>query len=136
METAMRVIRDRLVVLLTIWLVIAPATARAQQAHVVDQATLDRAVAAQAQQADADRQVIRRMLHHQQVREIAARAGIELTRAETAVATLDGAELQQIATRARAVDDSLAGGQGRVTISTTMIIIGLLVLILIVVAVK
>jgi cell division protein FtsL len=136
METAMRVIRNSLVVFLSIWLVIAPATARAQQTHVVDQATLDRAVAAQAQQADADRQAIRRMLRRQQVREIAARAGIALTRAETAVATLDGAELQQIATQARAVDTSLAGGQGRVTISTTMIIIGLLALILIIVAVK
>jgi len=116
-------------------LLVAPS-ARAQQGHVADQATLDQAVASHAQQAAADRQTIRRMLQRQQVREIAARVGLDVKRAETAVATLDGAELHEIATQARAVDNSLTGGASTVTISTTTIIIGLLLLILIIVAVN
>ena len=131
----MRVTRTILVVFLSVWLVLPPA-ARAQQDPVADQATLDQAVATHAQRADTDRQAIRRMLERQQVREIAARAGIDVKRAEAAVATLDGTELHQIAEQARAVDNSLAGGQSRITVSTNTIIIGLLILILIIVAVN
>jgi hypothetical protein len=103
---------------------------------VVDQATLDEAVATRAHQSDTDRRAIRRMLERHQVREIAARAGIDIKRAEAAVGTLDSTELHQIAEQARAVDDSLAGGGSSVTLSTTTIIIGLLVLILLIVALK
>jgi hypothetical protein len=131
----MRVTRYFVAVFLSVSFVLPPA-ARAQQATVADQAMLDQAVAAHSRQADADRADIRRMLSRQQIREIASRAGIDVKRAETAVATLDGTDLRQIAEQARAVDNSLAGGQSRVTISTTAIIIGLLVLILIIVAVN
>jgi hypothetical protein len=130
----MRVTRNIVAVFLSAWLAL-PAAVRAQQTPIVDQATLDQAVAAHAQRSDSDRRAIRGMLERQQVRQIAARAGIDLKRAESAIAALDGNELHQIAEQARAVNDSLAGGQSRVTISTTTIIIGLLVLILIVVAV-
>jgi hypothetical protein len=41
-----------------------------------------------------------------------------------------------MAAQARQAEQGLAGGQSRVTISTTMIIIGLLVLILLIVALK
>ena len=85
---------------------------------------------------DADRQVILRMLQRQPVREMAGRVGLDIGRVETAVATLEGAELNQIAAQARGVDNSLAGGASNITISTTTVIIGLLVLILIIVAVN
>jgi hypothetical protein len=130
----MRIIRTILVVFLSAWLGLA-APARAQQSHVVDQATLDRAVTSHAQQADTDRQAIRHVLQRQHVRDIAAHVGIDVKRAETAVALLDGAELHQVAEQARTIDNSLAGGASTVTISTTTIIIGLLLLILIIVAV-
>jgi len=129
----MRIIRTILVFVLVASLV-APQ-AGAQDAHVADQATLDQIVAAHVQQVDADRQAIQRMLQRQPVREMAARIGLDIGRVETAVATLDGAELSQMAAQARAVDDSLAGGASNITISTTTIIIGLLLLILIIVAV-
>src|SRR5262249_19614104 len=118
---------------LSAWLAL-PLKAQAQQTSLVDQATLDQAVATHAQESDADREAIRRMLARQQVRETAARAGIDVQRAEGAVAALSGTALHQIADQARAVDDSLSGGQS-VTISTTTIIIVLLLLILIIVAV-
>ncbi len=131
----MRVARKILVIFVSAWLVL-PLEARAQQTSVVDQATLDQAVTTHAQQSDVDRGAIRRLLARQQVRDIAARAGIDVKRAEGAVSALNGTELHQIADQARAVDDSLSGGQSKVTISTTTIIIGLLLLILIIVAVR
>ena len=113
---------------LTIWL---PVSA---QQHVADQATLDQVVADHVRQKADDREAIRRVLKSQQVGEVAEGIGFDLTRAETAVAALDDAEVGLIATQARAVNDVLAGGQSTVTISTTVIIIALLVLILLIVA--
>ena len=86
------------------------------------------------QKAD-DREAIRRLLEIERVREVAKGAGVDLRRAETAVAALDDAEVGLIAAQARAVNDVLAGGQSTVTISTTVIIVGLLVLILLIVAI-
>jgi hypothetical protein len=113
---------------------LAPANATAQQAHVLDRDALDRMVAGRVQQDEADRRVIRDVLQRQEVREVARRAGLDLTRAEAAVSTLSGTELKEAADRAREVNDRLAGG-ANVTISTTTIIILLLVVILIIVAV-
>ena len=49
---------------------------------------------------------------------------------------MNAADLASIAARARQADDALAGGASTVTISTTAIIIGLLVLILLIVALR
>jgi hypothetical protein len=114
---------------LVIWLPVSG------QQHVADQAALDRAVADHVRQKADDREAIRRVLESKEVREVAAGAGFDLKRAETAVATLDDAEVDLIAAQARAVNDDLAGGQSKITISTTVIIIGLLVLILLIVAI-
>ena len=105
------------------------------QQHVADQATLDQVVAGHVRQKADDREAIRRLLEIEQVREVAEGAGLDLKRAATSVAALDDAEVGLIAAQARAVNDVLAGGQSTVTISTTVIIIGLLVLILLIVAI-
>ena len=105
------------------------------QQHVADQATLDQVVADHVRQKADDREAIRRVLEIEQVREVAEGAGLDLRRAEAAVAALDDAEVGLIAAQARAVNDALAGGQSTVTISTTVIIIALLVLILLIVAI-
>ena len=131
----MGTVRYVLAVFLSVSLAL-PAGARAQQPSVVDQATLDRVIATRVVQADSDRLAIRSLLERPQVREIAADAGIDLTRASAAVATLDGAELRQLADQARAADDALAGGQGSITLRTTTIIIGLLVLIVLILVLK
>jgi hypothetical protein len=106
-----------------------------QQRHVVDNATLDRLIADRISQQEADRQAIRDVLQRPEVREIASRAGLDITRAEAGVAMLDGKDLQEAADHARKVQTDLAGG-GSVVLSTTVIIIILLVIILIIVAVK
>ena len=105
------------------------------QQHVADQSTLDQVVADHVRQKADDREAIRRVLELEQVRKVAEGAGIHLKRAETAVATLDDAEVGRIAARARAVNEALAGGQSTVEISTTFIIVFLLVLILLIVAI-
>jgi len=107
----------------------------AQQRHAADQAILDQVVADHVQQTGDDREAILRALDNDQVRDLAGRVGLDLKRAEAAVARLDDVELGVLAARARTVNDALVGGQSHVTISTTVIIIGLLVLILIIVAV-
>jgi acetyl-CoA carboxylase carboxyltransferase component len=107
----------------------------AQERHVADQATLDQAIADHVRQRADDREAIRRVLEMDQVRKLGEGVGLDVTRAETAVATLDDTEVGVIAAQARVVNEALAGGQSSVTISTTAIIIGLLVLILLIVAI-
>jgi len=132
-EMAMRGIRISVIALLCAFSV-SPSVS-AQQRHAADQAILDQVVADHVQQAGDDREAILRVLEFEQVRELAGRVGLDLKHAEAAVTTLDDAELGVIAAQARTVNDALVGGQSHITISTTVIIIGLLVLILIIVAV-
>jgi hypothetical protein len=114
--------------------VVAAMPASAQEAHVADQTVLNRALADHIRQDADDRQEVLRVLENAQVRELAEGVGVDLKQAKAAIATLDETELGAIAVQARAVNDALAGGQSTVTISTTVIIIGLLILILLIVA--
>jgi len=101
---------------------------------VASGATLDALVADQVRADQANRQIVDDVLSRSEVREVAAKAGLDLEHAKRAVSTLSGAELQEIAAHARHVDASLSGGASTVVISTTAIIIILLVVILLVVA--
>ena len=120
---------------LTVLLIMTFAVPRvsAQHRHVVDQGALQKAFDTRAEDTLAKRQAIRTALQQPQVVEVANRLGLEIARAEAAVATLDGAELNQLAAQADAVNDELAGGQ-TVRLNLLWIIIGLLVVILIIVA--
>jgi hypothetical protein len=109
--------------------------AQAQSTHAAPQAAIDAALQEHVPGAAADREMVLRLLERADVRDVAGQIGLDLRRAASAVATLEGEELAQLAAEARQVERTLAGGQSRVVISTTMIIIGLLVLILIIVAV-
>jgi hypothetical protein len=108
----------------------APAV-RAQD-HVVGQSALDKAVQQRVSQEQADREAIVALLQRSEVRDIAAKVGISMAKAEAAVSTLQGQDLQQAAQQARQVQNDLAGGASTVVISTTTIIIVLLLVILIV----
>ena len=108
----------------------APA-AFAQQTHVINQPALDQAVQQRVSQDQADRDALRSFLQNPAVKGVAAKAGLSVDRAEAAVSTLQGDELRQAASQARAVNQDLAGGS-TVVISTTTIIIVLLIIILIV----
>jgi hypothetical protein len=125
--------RSSVITLLFAFVLALPVAA--QEQHVAGQASLDQAIADHVQQTDSDREAIRRALASEPVRKLAGDIGLDLKGAEAAVATMDDAELGTIAAQARTVNDALAGGQSSITISTTLIIIGLLILILIIVAV-
>jgi hypothetical protein len=105
-----------------------------QVTHIAGQSVLDTAVQEHARDTDRDRDTVRLFLQRADVRAIAGKYGLDIRRAESAVAAMDAAEAAQVAAQARAANETLAGGQSKVTISTTTIIIGLLVLILLIVA--
>ena len=111
----------------------APA-AWAQQTHVINKSALDQAVQQRVSQDQADREALRTFLQNPTVQSVAVKAGVSVDRAEAAVATLQGDDLRQAASQARAVNQDLAGG-ATVVITTTTIIIILLVIILLVVAI-
>lgn len=115
-------------------LAVVPALAAdAQEAHVADQAAIEKAISERSNEDDANREAIRELLRRPEVRELAGKVKLNLQHAETAVATLQGDELTELASLAREAESRLSGGE-KITISTTTIIIGLLVLILIIVA--
>jgi hypothetical protein len=112
------------------------ASATQPSAHVADQSALDAAVRQHVTTADQDREVVRRFLQRDEVRHIAGKAGIDIRRADAAVATMSPSDVARIAAQARQAEQGLAGGASSVTISTTTIIIALLVLILLIVALR
>ena len=116
-------------------LVAAVPRAAAQERHTASQAALDAALQQHVGTSTTDRETVLRLLEREEVKTVAGQAGLDLRRAASAVATLDGLELANLAAQARQVEQGLAGGQSTITISTTVIIIALLVIILIVVAV-
>ena len=112
------------------------STASAPQSHAVEQQALDAAVQEHLSAADQDRETLRLFLERGEVRAIAGKYGVDVRRAESAVATMSAEELASVAVQARQADEGLAGGASTVTISTTTIIIALLVLILLIVALR
>jgi hypothetical protein len=123
------------VVAVLLMVLIAVPRADAQTSHAASQAAIDSALQQHVASQTVDREAILRVLDHPEVKGVAERAGLDLRRATTAVATLDATQLAQVAAQAQQVEQALAGGQSRIVISTTLIIIALLVLILIIVAV-
>jgi hypothetical protein len=108
----------------------------AQQSHVISQRALDQAVQQRVIQEQADRDAIRTLLQNPAVKDVAARAGLPIDKAQAAVSTLQGDQLRQAADQARQVNDQLAGGAETLVLSATTIIIILLVLVLLIVALK
>jgi hypothetical protein len=130
--------RRRLIapLLLVLSLSALPCRARAQERHVASPSAIAAAVAEHVAQEQADREAIRQALGQPEVRTLAARMGVDVERLESQAGTLDGSDLETVASQARALNTSLAGGASTVTLSTTTIIIVLLVLILLIVALK
>jgi hypothetical protein len=121
-----------LAILLT--LLTAVPRVHAQDSHAASQSAIDQALEQHVSSVAADRADVLRVLEHPAVRDVASRTGIDLRRAASAVAAVDGQDLSALAAQARQAEQALAGGQSKITLSTTVIIIGLLVLILLIVA--
>ena len=129
----MRTLTSALVILLA--MVIAVPRVQAQVSHTASQSAIDAALQQHVSTVAADRADLLRVLGNPEVKAVAGKAGLDLRRATTAVASLEGQQLTELAAQARQVDQALAGGQSKVVISTTVIIIVLLVLILLIVAI-
>jgi hypothetical protein len=104
------------------------------QDHVIGKSALDKAVQQRVNTEQADRDAITSLLQRAEVREVAAKAGLSLDKAQAAVSTLQGADLQQAASQARQVQNDLAGGASTIVISTTTIIIVLLIVLIVALA--
>lgn len=125
----MEIVR-RLIAVCLVVLIAAPA-ARAQQS-VIGKSALEQAVQERVKQEQADRDAIASLLRRAEVRQIAAKAGLSIEKAEAAVSTLQGDDLKELANQARQAQDDLAGGATTIVITTTTIILILLIIILIV----
>ena len=101
----------------------------AQSRSAVGGAELDAAVTLPAA---GHRESVREFLTTPQAEQAAARMGITAEELSARVALLDDATVTRLAERARLGDVVLAGGANTIVISTTAIIIGLLILILLV----
>jgi hypothetical protein len=125
----MNFVRRSLAMILAV-LVSAPVVS-AQQ-HVIGKSALDQAVQERAARDQADRDAILMLLERQDVREIARQAGLSIDKASAAVSTLQGDDLQKLASQARQANNELAGGATTIVITTTTIILVLLIVILLV----
>jgi hypothetical protein len=108
----------------------------AQTSHSAPQSAIDAALQQKVSAGQADRDTVLRLLARPEVEAVAGEAGLDLRRAKDAVSTMNAQDLASIAAHASQVEQSLAGGQSRITINTTLLIIGLLVLILLILALK
>jgi hypothetical protein len=124
----------RSLVAFSLTVLIASSSVRADQQHIVAPAQVAAAVADRVAKQDADRAAVSEALKRPEVRDAAARMGVDLSTVEAKISTLAGADLARAADAARQVTDDLVGGASTITISTTTIIIVLLLVILILVA--
>lgn len=105
--------------------------------HAQETATQDatselRTMAAEAAPAERDRQVVEDFLNRTDVGEAAASHGLDLDRVRTALSTLGAGAVADLARRVEGRDDPDQVGGSTIVISTTAIIIGLLILILLI----
>lgn len=98
---------------------------------VATQADLDAAVAKTLGQEDAARQAITNLLQRDDVKSMAKGYGLDLRRAESAVGTLEGTELQSLSLLATNADVQLAGGDQYVTISLVTVLLIVIIVILV-----
>jgi hypothetical protein len=95
------------------------------------QADLDKAIAKTLSQEDAARSTITTLLQRDEVRSMARGYGLDLRRAEAAVKTLQGDELQRLSLLAARADAQLAGGDQYVSISLVALLLIVIIVILV-----
>lgn len=126
--------RSSLSAIAAVSLLALPAVGFAQaHDHAAPIEALDAIVAEHDGGLEAERAELRSFLQQPEVRRVASEAGIDVVTAEAAVASLDADEIRRLSGPLAQVDAALAGGD-RIVITTTALIIGLLVLIIILVS--
>lgn len=94
---------------------------------------VDALVSSEVEAAAVERSALVRFLEREEVASVAGAAGIDIGDVRSAAGTLTDEEVRRLAPRVRLAEEALAGGD-TIVISSTVVIIGLLVLILILVA--
>ena len=110
----------------------AATAAVSQDQHVVDAATLRKAVAAKASVDRENRKAIATVLDRRDVQAVAKKMGLDVKRAQSAVTTLEGTQLADLAALARDAEHDLAGGDKTIAISVTTLLLLLILIVLIV----
>lgn len=124
-------ISKKVVTLFLVPALLLSTQAYAQQARVVDAVTLQLALADKTATETSQRELVLQVLDRSDAREMAARLGLSVEHASSAVATLSGAELNTLAQHAAAVDASpLAGGASTIVISLTTLLLIIIIVIL------
>ena len=95
----------------TILLPAAAPLRASQQQSVVDQKTLDRAIAAKVESEGGSRDAIHSLLQRPEVRSLVEGMGVDVKRAHAAVATLNAEDALFLGRLAEGIDTHLAGGQ-------------------------
>jgi hypothetical protein len=109
----------------------APLAHSAETASsVATQADLDKAIAKTVGQEDAARSAISTLLARDEVKKLAEGYGLDVRRAEAAVGTLEGNELQRLSLLAADANAQLAGGD-QVIIRVSLVALLLVVIIII-----
>jgi hypothetical protein len=103
------------------------------QEHVADADALRQVISERNAADQADRDVVSRVLAREDVKQVARQLGVDVKDAASAVATLSGDELAELARAAQAVENEAVGGQRVIVISVTTL---LLIIILIVLVAK
>jgi hypothetical protein len=102
------------------------------QGHIVSTAGLSKAVSDQAATDARNRDVIRKSLERNDVREVAGRLGLDIKTASNAVSTMTSAELARAAAPANDMNAAeLAGGDQVVIISLTTLLLIVIIVILV-----
>lgn len=96
------------------------------------QADLDNAIAKTLAQEDAARNTITTLLQRDEVRSLAEGYGLDLGRAEAAVSTLEGSELERLSLLAADANTQLAGGDTVITIGLVTALLIVIIIILLV----
>ncbi|MGE3275950.1 MAG: PA2779 family protein [Vicinamibacterales bacterium] len=127
----MRKVRQTVSLVLVVLFTGIASPLAAQQIHAVDPGQMTQALADKVQQDEAQRESIRRVLDRSEAQAAADRLGVDLADAKSAVATLDGSELAELAGYANTVDTTLAGGADTIVISVTTLLLVLILIVLI-----
>ena len=101
-------------------------------ASLATQADLDNAIAKTLDQEDAARSTITTLLQRDEVRSMAEGYGLDVRRAEAAVSTLQGDELQRLSLLAADANAQLAGGDQVIRISLVAALLIVIIVILLV----
>lgn len=116
------------VLLLPVLLAASPAFA--QQSRVVDAAALQQALVDRTAVEATQRAQVQQVLDRAEVQQLASRMGLNLADARTAVGTLSGQQLADVAAQASAADAALAGGANTIVISATTLLLIIIIIIL------